>query len=319
MSEIRPDTHSNGIAGIVRSMSSPEYEHALAVFKRRDEDRAGKPMPTIAEMRAGFRPGGERFEVPGDVVITPVNAGGVPAHWIDTPGMDASRVILYLHGGGFQLGDIVSHGELVQRIGRAAKMRVLFVDYRMAPEHPFPAPLDDVTRAWAWLRKTGLHVAFAGDSAGGNLALALAQETRAHAPRPFAIAVMSPWTDVTCSGASFSERATREHVLSPQLVRNLAKTYIGSHDAADPRISPLFGSFEGLPPMLVQVGSEEILFSDSERLVERANAAGASATLHTFEDVGHVFQSTANAPEAQAATDEIGAFLQRCSAAISAS
>ena len=209
--------------------------------------------------------------MPDDVLVTDVTAGGVPAHWLDAPGADAGRVLLFLHGGGFELGSVRSDGELAARLGRASGMRVLFPEYRLAPEHPFPAAIDDVLAAWRWLRTDqGLSaesMAVAGDSAGGGLAVALLVATRdAGEALPAAAALMSPTVDLTSSGASMTERADQDPISTPAMLRQFAADYLAGADPKTPLASPLFASLSGLPPLLVQVGTADLLLSDSERL-----------------------------------------------------
>jgi monoterpene epsilon-lactone hydrolase len=220
-----------------------------------------------------------------------------------------------VHGGGFMLGSIDSYAELVARLARAAGARAVFPEYRLVPEHPFPAGLDDVRTAWAALRRTGVpasSVVVAGDSAGANLVPALLVALRdAGEDLPAAALLMSPFVDLTCSGASMTEREDRDPLFTLAFQQRVAAGYAGAADLADPRVSPLFARLDGLPPLLVQVGSEEVLYSDAERLVEAARAAGVEATLDVGDGMLHDYQAVADAPEAVAATDRGGAFLRR--------
>jgi len=157
-------------------MPSPAMQQLIDAFRDRRTARPGQAPPALEELRAGFAPAGRVHPLPDDVLVTEVTAGGVPAHWLDAPGVDPSQVLLFLHGGGFKAGSVRSHGELAARLGRASRMRVLFPEYRLAPEHPFPAAIDDVLAAWRWLRgnqdvRAG-SIALAGDSVGGGLAVA---------------------------------------------------------------------------------------------------------------------------------------------------
>ena len=183
----------------------------------RDQQRASAsmPAPPLAERRATFVPGGRLHPVPADVAVSEVTAGGVPAHWLAAPGTEPGRVLLFLHGGGFELGSLRSDGELAARLGRASGMRVLFPEYRLAPEHPFPAAIDDVLAAWRWLRAgeglSARSMAVAGDSAGGGLGVALLVAARdAGEELPAAAVLMSPTVDLTSSGASMTERADQD-------------------------------------------------------------------------------------------------------------
>lgn len=192
-------------------MPSQAMQDVIDVLRDRQKASASQAPPTLAERRAAFTPGDRLHPVPDDVLVTEVTAGGVPAHWLTAPGADTGRVLLFLHGGGYELGSIRSDGELAARLGRASGMRVLFPEYRLAPEHPFPAAIDDVLAAWRWLRNdqdlNATSIAVAGDSAGGGLAVALLVATRdAGEPLPAAGVVMSPTVDLTSSGASMTER-----------------------------------------------------------------------------------------------------------------
>jgi monoterpene epsilon-lactone hydrolase len=285
-----------------------------AFFKRREGARDRVP-PTLEERRAAFAPADVRHPLPQDVSVTRVLAGGVSAHWLTAPGVEADRVLLYLHGGGYKMGSLRSHGELAARLGRAGGMRVLLLEYRLAPEHPFPAALDDAVAAWQWLRADqGLptsSLAVAGDSAGGGLALALLVSLRESGQDlPATLALMSPWTDLTLSGASMSERAGDDPILTPDGVRQLAADYLAGADPTTALASPLFASMKGLPPMLVQAGGAEVLFSDAQRLAEAASAAGVEVTLEIRDGLPHVYQSVLPAPEATAATTRMGIFLR---------
>jgi epsilon-lactone hydrolase len=284
---------------------------AIARYVDARAKRSAGPRPPIAQLREHFAPGGVAYPIPRDVAIEPVDAAGVSAHWVTTPAIAAPRVVLFLHGGGYHLGSMTSHGELVARIGRAAQARVLFLDYRLAPEHPFPAAVDDALAAYRWLRRSTSDIVLAGDSAGGGLAMALMVALRdAGDPLPGAAAVMSPWVDLALSGSSFLERAADDPVLTPELLRGLAAGYLHTASPRDPLVSPLHAELSRLPPLLIQVGSREILFSDADRLATAMRAAGGDVTLEVGDGLTHVYQTIGDAPEAIAATDRIGTFLR---------
>jgi epsilon-lactone hydrolase len=253
--------------------------------------------------------------VPDDVRVNEVTADGVPAHWLAAPGADTGRVLLFLHGGGYEFGSLRSDGELAARLGRASRMRVLFPEYRLAPEHPFPAAIDDVLAAWRWLRTSqhlnGGSIAVAGDSAGGGLAVALLVATRdAGEALPAAAALMSPTVDLTSSGASMTERADQDPISTPAMLRQFASDYLAGADPKTPPASPLFASLAGLPPLLIQVGTADLLFSDSERLAAAAAQAGVDVALQIGEGLPHVYQLLLGTPEAADATEQIGKFLR---------
>nr|WP_246298378.1 alpha/beta hydrolase [Leifsonia soli] len=225
------------------------------------------------------------------------------------------RVLIFLHGGGFQFGSLRSDGELAARLGRAAGMRVLFVDYRLAPEHPFPAALDDVRTAWRWLwRDRGCDpsgVAVAGDSAGGGLAVSLLAAARDDGePLPSGAVLMSPTVDLTGSGRSMRDRVAEDPVSTPQLLARLAADYLAGADPRLPAASPLFASLAGLPPIHIEVGTADLLLSDSERLAEAATAAGVEVELVVGDGLPHVFPLLLGTPEAEAATERIARFLR---------
>jgi monoterpene epsilon-lactone hydrolase len=296
-------------------MPSQAMQDLIDDLRRKQQASASRPAPTLDELRAGFAPADRLHPVPDDVVVTAVSAGGVPAHWLTVPGTDAGRVLLFLHGGGFELGSLRSDGELAARLGRAAGMRVLFPEYRLAPEHPFPAAIDDVLAAWRWLRTdqdlSASSLAVAGDSAGGGLALALLVALRdAGEARPAAATLMSPTVDLTSSGASMTERVDQDPFSTPALLRQLAASYLAGADPKTPLASPLFAALDGLPPLLILVGTADLLLSDSERLAAAATEAGIEVTLEVGEGLPHVYPIMLGTPEAAEATEQIGKFLQ---------
>ncbi|MDR7093117.1 alpha/beta hydrolase [Hydrogenophaga laconesensis] len=249
--------------------------------------------------------------------IEDVDAGGVKAQWVSAPGADPRHGVLYLHGGGFQVGSLVSHRELMAGLSAASNCRVLGVDYRLAPEHRYPAALDDAWVAWQWLADQGFeaqHVALAGDSAGGGLVLSLLLRLRdAGQPLPAAAVLMSAWTDLTASGASYGTRADSDPIHQRPMIVAMARNYLGKEgNPADPLVSPMFAELRGLPPLLAQVGDRETVLDDSRDFVARAREAGVDATLQVWDHMIHVFQQfPAQLPEARAAIDELGRFLRR--------
>jgi epsilon-lactone hydrolase len=269
-------------------MPSRAMQEAIEAF--RDQQRAGasQALPTLEERRAAFSPAGRLHPVPNDVVVREVNAGGVRAHWLAAPGADTGRVLIFMHGGGYELGSLRSDGELAARLGRACGMRVLFPEYRLAPEHPFPAAIDDVLAAWHWLRTDqdldATSIAVAGDSAGGGLTIAMLVAARdAGEALPAAGVLMSPTVDLTGSGASMIERSDQDPISTPAMLRKFASDYLDGADPRTPLASPLFASLSGLPPLLVQVGTADLLLSDSERLASAAAEAGVSVNLEIAE------------------------------------
>jgi epsilon-lactone hydrolase len=296
-------------------MPSQAMQDVIDELRAEQKASASQPPPTLEELRAAFAPAGRLHPVPDDVLVTEVTAGGVPAHWLAAPGADASRVLLFLHGGGYELGSLRSDGELAARLGRASGMRVLFPEYRLAPEHPFPAAIDDVLAAWRWLRTDQdldpSSMAVAGDSAGGGLAVALLVALRdAGEALPASATLMSPTVDLTSSGASMTERVDQDPFSTPALLRQLAASYLAGADPKTPLASPLFAALAGLPPLLIQVGTADLLLSDSERLAAAATAAGVDVTLEIGEGLPHVYPILLGTPEAAEATERIGQFLR---------
>lgn len=246
-----------------------------------------------------------------------VSADGVDASWVDAPGADPQKALMYFHGGGFQVGSVRSHRDIIARLSAAAGCRALGVNYRLAPDYRFPAPIEDATTAYRWLLNQGFDpkkIALVGDSAGGALALstllALREQTL---PLPAAVAVMSVWTDLTASGESYVTRAKSDPIHQRRMILAMARNYLGdSADARNPMASPLFADLRGLPPMLFQVGDRETVLDDSRTFAARASAAGVEVQLEVWDDMIHVFQQfTADLPEAGIAIDSIGRFLKR--------
>jgi epsilon-lactone hydrolase len=296
-------------------MPSRAMQDVIDALRDRQKTSAGQAAPTLEERRVAFAPGGRLHPVPDDVLVTDVSAAGVPAHWLTAPGVDAGRVLLFLHGGGYEFGSVRSDGELAARLGRASGMRVLFPEYRLAPEHPFPAAIDDVLAAWRWLRtdqdQSASSIAVAGDSAGGGLAVALLVAARdAGEALPAAAVLMSPTVDLTSSGASMTERVDQDPISTPAMLSQFASDYLAGADPKTPLASPLFASLSGLPPLLVQVGTADLLLSDSERLATAPTEAGVDVILQIGEGLPHVYQLMLGTPEAAEATEQIGKFLQ---------
>ena len=247
--------------------------------------------------------------------IENVSAGGVSAQWIAAPGSRADKVVVYLHGGGFQLGSVVSHRDLMFRISQAAGCRVLGVDYRLAPEHRFPAPLQDALVVHDWLIGQGYvpsSIALAGDSAGGGLALCTLLALRdAGRALPVAAAVMSPWTDLSASGESYVTRSEADPIHQRPMILAMARNCLGADlDPRDPRASPLFARLQGLPPLLIQAGDRETVLSDATLFAAKAQAAGVTVQLEVWDGMIHVFQQFADElSEARAAIASLGDFL----------
>ena len=274
-----------------------------------------QPNQSVEQTRAGFEQMASLFPLPADVKVEPIDAGGVKSEWITTPGVDNGRAVLYLHGGGYVIGSPNTHRELASRISRAAKARVLLIDYRLAPEHPFPAAVEDSVAAYRWMLKSGLkpeRIAVAGDSAGGGLTVAtLVAIKDAKLPMPAAGVPMSPWVDLEGIGDSMKTKAAIDPMVQKEGLLQMAKAYLNGQDARTPLAAPLYADLSGLPPLLIQVGTAETLMDDSTRLAERAKKAGVKVTLEPWENMIHVFQVFAGMlDEGQQAIDKAGDFIR---------
>jgi monoterpene epsilon-lactone hydrolase len=249
------------------------------------------------------------------VRVTPVEAGGPAGEWVTPRKAGADGVLLYLHGGVWAIGSPRSHRALVANLARAAGIRALSLAYRLAPEHPYPAALDDCVDAYDWLLASGIdprRIVVAGDSAGGNLAVAMMLRLRdAGSPLPCGAVLLSPITDLELSGASHANRKALDPVFAGADLPAFIASYAGGHDLHEPYLSPLLANLHGLPPLLIHVGDHEILLDDAVRLGERARAAGVEARTVVWPGMMHVFQIQAPwLPEARRANREIGAFVR---------
>jgi acetyl esterase/lipase len=249
------------------------------------------------------------------VQIVKVNVGTVPSEWLIPDGALADRAILYIHGGAWMMGSGNTHRSMVSRIAYASGIRALLINYRLAPEYPFPAGLEDCIAAYDWLRQSGFatdHTIIAGDSAGGNLALALLVSLRdAGKPLPGGAVTLSPATDLGFTGESMRTRLHKDPLFSGGGPTTVVQDYIASHDLHEPLISPLYADLHGLPPMLIHVGDDEILLDDAVRFGDKARAAGVDVTTVVWPEMFHVFQICAPIlPEANRAIQQIGVFIR---------
>jgi len=270
---------------------------------------------SVEAIRSGLDQLAIMSKLPKDVKCEPIDAGGVPAEWITTPDTKNENVILYLHGGGFIAGSINTHRDLVSRISRISKTRILIIDYRLAPEHPYPAGLEDCITAYKWLvnneKVATSNIIIAGDSAGGGLTVSCLLSLRDEGfPLPSAAICLSPGLDATMSGESFKTKVELDPFLTPDSVKFMIEQYLGNTDPQE--VSILDANLEGFPPLLIQVGSSEILLDDSTLLAELAEKAGVDVKLEIWEDMIHVFQAfAAFAPESREAIEKIGEFVQK--------
>ncbi len=267
----------------------------------------------VEKFRANLRLSDRFVKLPRDVEIKSDLAEGVPVEWIFPPNTSSQLVIFYIHGGGWTLGWTNLHRRLVIHLCKAAKSRALAVDYRLAPEHPFPAALEDCSTVYHWLLIHGTspqNIVIAGDSAGANLTLATLISLRdSGTPLPARAVCISPMTDLLATGESF--RKKQDPALTATFALNMVRHYAGNQDLRLPLLSPHYGNFRGLPPLLIQVGEDEILLSDATRFAENARAAGVDVSLVIWPKMWHVWHLFApSLPEAQQAINAIGAFIR---------
>ncbi len=270
---------------------------------------------SIEEARAVFEAFASQLQLAEDIRCQPVEANGVPAEWIAAPGAVAERIIYYLHGGGYAIGSINTHRELASRLSRAASARALAINYRLAPENPFPAAVEDSMAAYRWLLASGVdpaQVVIAGDSAGGGLTVATLVALRdAGDPPPAAGVCISPWVDLEGLGESMTTKAQVDPLVGREGLLKWAKAYLGDADPRTPLAAPLYADLRGLPPLLIQVGTAETLLDDGTRLAERAKSAGVDVCLETWDDMIHVWHFfAAMLSEGQQAIDRIAEFMR---------
>ncbi|MBV9790835.1 MAG: alpha/beta hydrolase [Chloroflexi bacterium] len=293
-------------------MASPESRALRATFG----SDVNPPEVTPATLRQEWEAAVAHVELPPGITITPAVAGGVDAAWVESAAAESSRVLLFLHGGGFNSGSWFTHRGLATRLALASGARLLLLNYRLAPEHPCPAAIEDAAAGYQWLLAQGYdpaQIVIGGDSAGGGLALATLVWLRDHGlPLPAAGVLLSPWVDLTMSGASVQSRAAIDPLTTLRGFQRAAAWYVGAGDLKQPLASPLYADLHGLPPLLIQVGDHELLLSDATRLAEQARAAGVEVTLEVWDEMWHVWQAWAGAlPEGRQAIERIGAFVQR--------
>jgi epsilon-lactone hydrolase len=276
-----------------------------------------KPRPHgWSERRQRLDDVGAVCPVADDVELVAVDAGGVAGEWSSVPGSDASRVLMFFHGGGYCSGSIRSHRRMVSEAGRAAGVRTLAVGYRLAPEHPYPAAADDALAAWQFLRREGIapaHVAIGGDSAGGGLTVALINRLRAAGEKlPGCAWLVSPWTDLTMSGSTLVSKDAVDPLIHKAYLEELAGAYVpAGMERADPRLSPLHADLAGLPPTLIQVGSAETLLADATRFAAAAGAADVAVTLEIWPHMIHAWPLwNARLDDGRRALASAGAFIR---------
>lgn len=266
---------------------------------RKSMDRWGTIMPALR-----------------DVLVEPGTHAGLYSETHTPRGAHSNRVILYFHGGGFAVGSPRSHRHLVSRLARAAGMKAVVIDYRKSPEHPFPAALDDTVKAYRQLLDAGIkpgNIVFAGDSAGGNLVISTLLKLKQDGlPLPAAACAMSPWCDVTLGSNSLKTNAAEDLILTPLLLQQFRSIYVSDDRVQDPLVSPVFGDLSGLPPLLVQVGSKEVLLDDARMMAQKAAQAGVQTQLEVWEGMQHVWHySAAFIKDGQRAIERVGEFFRQ--------
>jgi epsilon-lactone hydrolase len=286
---------------------------AYLIIKRRLSDQSGEL--DVEKERADVESMAKMFKPLAPIRCEPVAANGVPAEWILPLEGQPARAILFLHGGSFNSGSIVSHRTLAGNVALACDARSLLIDYRLAPEHPFPAAIEDAQAAYRWLLAQGIgprQLVVAGDSAGGTLLLALLLQLRDHRqPLPAAAVCLSPAPDLTFSSESWTFNARKDLMLDPRKERKSVEIYLREADPHGPLASPTFADLRGLPPLLIQIGSHELLLSDAERLAEKAKAAGVDVTLEVWPAMQHEWQFAADfLPEGRRAIARVGEFVK---------
>jgi acetyl esterase/lipase len=292
-------------------MASPQLQILVEMLRQRPEGER-----TVPEIREGFEElARELFPAPADVKTEGVDAGGVPVEWVAVPESDPENVVFYLHGGGYFIGSLNTHREFISRLCRVTRARALNVGYRLAPENPFPAAVEDAVAAWRWLLGQGANAQrtiIAGDSAGGGLTVcALVAIRDAGLPLPAAAVCISPWTDMENSGESMTSKADADPIIQKEFIDQATAHYIQNSDPRNPLASPIYADLSGLPPILIHVGENETLLDDSARLAERAKAAGMDVTLEVWDEMIHVWHIfAAILPEGQQAIDRIGEWVR---------
>jgi acetyl esterase/lipase len=290
---------------------SPELDRVIGMIKA----RAQTVRKTTDEDRASYEHMLASMPMADDIDTERVGAGGVPAEWLRAPGAQADRVMLYFHGGGYVVGSMRTHRTMLSHMSRASGLSVLGLDYRLAPENPFPAPVEDAIAAYRWLLHRGIepgNIVLGGDSAGGGLVVsALVAIRYAGEPMPAAGVCISPWVDMEATGESFTTNAHVDPSVSRERILNIAKVYLAGKNPRAPLASPLYADLHELPPLLSMVGSIETLLDDARAITERAQAAGVEAVLEIWDDMPHVWTHFAPIlPEGQQAVDRIGDFLR---------
>ena len=293
-------------------MASPE--HNALVTKLRSASLSSASQ-TVEEIRAGWERFAAAFPAAADIGFEAQDAGGVPCEWVSASDAHPDRVILYFHGGGYNIGTLESYRNFTGHLARATRSRLLAVGYRLAPEYPFPAAVDDAVASYQWLLSQGIssdRIMLMGDSAGGGLALATAIALRdASVPLPVSVVAISPSTDLAKEGTSNRERAHLDPIVNHESSMAHALRYVGdTGKLKEPLASPLYADLHGLPPLLILAGTHDTLFDDSTRFAEKAAAAGVEVELDIWEEMIHVWPLFSDIlPEGREAIGKIGRYV----------
>ncbi len=297
-------------------MPSEAHQAIVALLRQQGALGSGEAEIDVAAMRLGMEGMTATSVLPEGTQCEPVDAGGVSAEWIEGPDIDRGRVLLYFHGGGYVVGSIATHRAMVAQIAAEAGMRALLIDYRLAPEHPFPAAVEDAVAAYRFLLDDGYkhdQIALGGDSAGGGLTLACLLSLReANEELPEAAILLSPWVDLEGLGESMTTRADADPMVARDGLLKMSAMYLGGESAKNPLAAPLHADLAGLPPLYIQAGTAETLLDDATRIEEKARTAGVATEMDLYPDLVHVFQAFApHVPESVEAIQKLGAYLRR--------
>ncbi|MFX0029049.1 MAG: alpha/beta hydrolase [Candidatus Hermodarchaeota archaeon] len=293
-------------------MVSKEMENLLNFIKQSVDQSV---EPSVEGLRESFDQIGNMMRVPKDAKCEPIDIAGIPAEWISVPDSINDRVLLYFHGGGYVAGSIKSHREYCVNLARASKTKVLLIDYRRAPEHRFPAAVEDATKVYDWLITSGgikpKNIIIAGESAGGGLTIATLLKLRDdNKELPAAGIPLSPYLDLAVTGESVKTKADVDPISTEAMLKFCAEQYLGEGDKKNPLASPLYADLKNLPPLYIQVGTAELLLDDAVRFADSAKAAGVDVKLELWDDMIHMFQMFATMiPEGRDAITKIGEFI----------
>lgn len=296
-------------------MPSAEYITLMERLRNASAEESAADL-TLQQERDGYEEFMAEIRDCADATVTPIDAGGAAAQWIYAPGTSDTPVILYLHGGGYFAGSVNTHRDLCYRLSKASGGRTLAVEYRLAPEHQYPAAVDDAVAAYRWLLASGVaanKIVVAGDSAGGGLALAVLLAARdAGDALPAAAVCISPWTDLECTSDTIITKDGFDPSYDGAKLKPWALDYMGDHDLRAPLASPVYADLKGLPTILIQVGDIELLLDDSTRLSRRGRDMGVDVQLEVWGDMPHCWHLFAPIlPEGQQAIARIGAFIRQ--------